>query len=270
MTTPAPTRSRRDWIALIAIGLAAGFLSGFLGVGGGTIIVPALTGFLAFNQRLAAGTSLAAIIPPAIVGVIGYVVTGSVNWIAGLILIAGAIAGAWIGSWLLNKLPLIVLRWMFIVFLLGVAVSLFFAVPSRDAEVDITALTALMLVALGLVTGIISGLIGVGGGVILVPALMLLFGSSDLEAKGTSLLVMIPTTITGTIGNSRRGNVDLKAAAAIGLTAALTSLLGVWCAVLIDPWVGSILFGGYLLFIAGQNAYKTIKSQRAAKRAPAA
>ena len=62
MTTPAPTRTRRDWFVLIAIGLAAGFLSGFLGVGGGTIIVPALTGFLAFNQRLAAGTSLAAIV----------------------------------------------------------------------------------------------------------------------------------------------------------------------------------------------------------------
>ena len=62
----------------------------------------------------------------------------------------------------------------------------------------------------------------------------------------------------------------LRQRAAIGLTAALTSLLGVWCAVLIDPMVGSILFGAYLLFIAGQNAYKTIKAQRKAKRAPAA
>jgi uncharacterized membrane protein YfcA len=266
MQNTASARSRRDWIVLGIIGIAAGFLSGFLGVGGGTIIVPALTGLLAFDQRRAAATSLAAIIPPAVVGVVGYLITGEVNWLAGVILIVGAVVGAWIGSKLLHRLPLIVLRWLFIAFLLFVAVSLFFAVPSRDAEVDITVVTALLLVLLGLVTGIISGLIGVGGGVILVPALMLLFGSSDLEAKGTSLLVMIPTTITGTFGNARKGSVDFRAAAVIGGTAAVTSLLGVWCAVLVEPMVGSILFGAYLLFIAGQNAYKTIKTQRAAKK----
>ena len=260
-----PTRSRRDWIVLTMIGLAAGFLSGFLGVGGGTIIVPMLTAFLAFDQRLAAGTSLTAIIPPAIVGVIGYLITGQVNWIAGLVLIVGAIAGAWIGSWLLAKLPLIVLRWIFIVFLLCMAVTLFLAVPSRESEIDMNVATVALLLLLGLITGIISGLVGVGGGVILVPALVLLFGASDLEAKGTSLLVMIPTTITGTIGNARRKNVDLKAALTIGLTAAVTSLLGVWCAVLIDPQLGSILFGAYLVFIALQNTIKTLKAQRAAR-----
>ena len=66
-------------------------------------------------------------------------------------------------------------------------------------------------------TGTLAGLLGVGGGIIVVPALMLLFGASDLIAKGTSLLMMIPTAISGTVGNVRRHNVDLFAAALIGV-----------------------------------------------------
>ena len=61
MTSDASaTPARRNWYVLIAIGLAAGFLSGFFGVGGGTLIVPALVLILRYEQRLATGTSLAA------------------------------------------------------------------------------------------------------------------------------------------------------------------------------------------------------------------
>ncbi|MFP3468058.1 TSUP family transporter, partial [Leifsonia sp. SIMBA_070] len=83
--------------------------------------------------------------------------------------------------------------------------------------VDMHVGTGIALVALGVVTGILSGLIGVGGGVIVVPAMMFLFGSSDLVAKGTSLLMMIPTTISGAIRNARNKNIDLVAAGTVGL-----------------------------------------------------
>src|SRR5690606_2382856 len=105
------------------------------------------------------------------------------------------------------------------------------------------------LVGLGLFTGIVAGLIGVGGGVIVVPALMLLFGTSDLEAKGTSLLMMIPTAVSGTIGNLRHRNVDLLAGAVIGVAAATMTALGAWLATLVDPFVGNVLFAAYLTFI---------------------
>jgi hypothetical protein len=215
MTSPETARPLHDarfFLTCIGIGLLAGLLSGLFGVGGGTVIVPFLVLFLRFDQRLAAGTSLAAIVPTATVGVISYAVHGSVAWIPALLLAAGAVFGAQIGTWLLPRLSLTVLRWAFVGFLAAVIVSLFIVIPSRDAEFSLTWLSGVLLVVLGVVTGILSGLIGVGGGIIVVPALMVLFGTSDLVAKGTSLLMMIPTAVSGTVGNIRRRNVDLVAA----------------------------------------------------------
>jgi len=262
--TDAETLSRgpRAYTAFIGIGLIAGLLSGLFGVGGGTVIVPLLVLFLHFNQRLGAGTSLAAIVPTATVGVISYAVNGSVAWIPALILAAGAVVGAQIGTRLLPKISQTVLRWFFVGFLVIVIVSLFLVVPSRDAEFELQLLNGLALLAVGVGTGILAGLIGVGGGVIVVPVLMLAFGTSDLVAKGTSLLMMIPTAISGTIGNLRNHNVDLVAAAIVGVSACTTTALGAWLATLIDPLVGNMLFAAYLVVIAVQMAMKAIKGRK--------
>jgi hypothetical protein len=257
----APRRSRTTGFifACLGIGLAAGLLSGLFGVGGGTVIVPLLVLLLKFDQRLAAGTSLAAIVPTATVGVISYAVHGSVAWIPALILAAGAVIGAQFGTWLLPRVSQTALRWGFVGFLAVVIVSLFIVIPSRDAGLDLDIVTILGLVVLGLVTGTLAGLLGVGGGVIVVPALMLLFGTSDLIAKGTSLLMMIPTAVSGTVGNVRRRNVDLVAAALIGGAACTTTALGAWIATLVDPFLGNILFAAFLAFIAVQMALRAVR-----------
>jgi len=255
-------RGPRAYAAFIGIGLLAGLLSGLFGVGGGTVIVPLLVLFLHFNQRLGAGTSLAAIVPTATVGVVSYAIHGSVAWIPGLILAAGSVVGAQIGTRLLPRVSQTVLRWLFVGFLVVVIVSLFLVIPSRDAEFDLQLLSGLALVAVGVVTGILAGLIGVGGGVIVVPILMLAFGTSDLIAKGTSLLMMIPTAISGTIGNLRNHNVDLVAAAVVGVSACTTTALGAWLATLIDPFVGNMLFAAYLVVIAVQMALKAIRGRK--------
>jgi uncharacterized membrane protein YfcA len=259
----ARPRDAKYILTCLGIGLLAGLLSGLFGVGGGTVIVPLLVLVLAYNQRLAAGTSLAAIVPTATVGVISYALNDSVAWIPGLILAAGAVVGAQIGTWLLPRVSLVALRWSFIAFLVGVIVSLFIIVPSRDAGLPLTVLTIAGLVVLGVATGTVAGLIGVGGGIVVVPALMLVFGTSDLIAKGTSLLMMIPTAISGTIGNVRRGNVDLAAAALIGVAACTTTALGAWIATLVDPFWGNVLFAVFLTFIAVQLAVRTIRQARA-------
>lgn len=256
-------RDARFTLTCVGVGLLAGLLSGLFGVGGGTVIVPFLVLMLAFDQRLAAGTSLAAIVPTAAIGVISYAVHDSVAWIPALLLAAGAVVGAQIGTWMLPRVPLTVLRWAFVGFLAAVIVSLFIVIPSRDAELALTWLTGLALVALGVATGILSGLIGVGGGIVVVPALMVLFGTSDLVAKGTSLLMMIPTAVSGTIGNLRRGNVDLFAAAVIGVAACTTTALGAWIATLVDPFVGNMLFAAYLVVIAVQLALRAVRDRRA-------
>lgn len=258
----AITRGPRAYLSFIVIGLTAGLLSGLFGVGGGTVIVPLLVLMLSFDQRRAAGTSLAAIVPTASVGVISYAMSGSVAWIPALILAIGAVIGAQFGSLLLPRIRQAVLRWIFVAFIVIVIVSLFVIIPSRAAEFELGWLNGTGLVLVGMVTGLIAGLIGVGGGVIIVPALMLGFGTSDLVAKGTSLMMMIPTAVSGTIGNLRHRNVDLLAAGIIGLSACTTTALGAWLATIIDPFVGNMLFVVYLVVIAVQMSIKALKTRR--------
>ncbi|GAA1682118.1 sulfite exporter TauE/SafE family protein [Microbacterium lacus] len=255
-------RTPRGIALCIGIGLLAGLLSGLFGVGGGTVVVPLLVLLLGFDQRLAAGTSLAAIVPTAAVGVISYGLNDAVAWIPALLLAVGAVGGAQIGTWLLPKVSQTILRWIFVGFLVIVIVSLFVVIPSRDAQLELMWGNGIALVVLGLATGTVSGLIGVGGGIIVVPALMMVFGTSDLVAKGTSLLMMIPAAISGTIGNLRRGNVDLVAAASVGLAACTTTALGAWLATVVDPFAGNVLFAIFLVFIGAQMAVKAVRARR--------
>lgn len=249
-------------LVCVGIGLLGGFLSGLFGVGGGTLIVPLLVLLLLFDQRRAAGTSLAAIVPIALVGVVSYALHDSVAWIPAGILAAGSVIGAQVGTWLLARLSQQVLRWSFVCFLAIVIAMLFVVIPSRDAGLPLNLLSIAGLVVLGLVTGVLAGLLGVGGGIVVVPALILIFGTSDLIAKGTSLLMMIPTAISGTIANLRRHNVDLFAGLVVGVAACTTTALGAWVATILDPFWANAIFAAYLAYIAFQMGLRALRDRR--------
>lgn len=255
--TPRPTV-----LILAVLGAATGLLSGLFGIGGGVVLVPMLVIFLGFQQRLAAGTSVAAILPAAIVGGTGYALQGNVDWIAAVLLAAGIIIGAQIGSYLLSRVPTGFLRWMFMVFLLAVVVSLWFVIPQRDAQIDVTVFTGIMLVVTGLITGVLSGLLGVGGGVVVVPILMFFFGSSDLIAKGTSLIMLIPGSISGTLGNARRHNVDIRSAAILGISASVLSPIGSVVATYISPFWSNVAFSILLAVILVQMIVKAVRPKK--------
>lgn len=252
---------RPGLIPLIAVGIAAGILSGLFGIGGGTIIVPALAIWLGMPQRLAAGTSVAAILPTAIVGSLSYAAQGNVDWIAALCLAIGIIVGAQLGTYLLAKLPVSALQWAFMVFLVVVIITLWLVVPQREDQISMNLLAAGMLVLTGFVTGVLSGVLGVGGGVVVVPVLMFFFGANDLAAKGSSLLMMIPGSISGTIGNARRKNVDMRAALIVGLSASVCVPFSSILATLLDPFVANVLFSLYLTYLVGQMLYKRLRSR---------
>jgi len=263
VTDPAAPARPRAWLRFVLIGLAAGLLSGLFGVGGGTVIVPALVAFAGFDRRRAAGTSLLAIVPTSLVGTLTYGLDGHVSVLTAAILAAGTVVGAQIGAWLLARLSQQVLRWAFVAFLVVVAVQLFLTVPLRDGSIEVGPGLIAGLVAVGLVTGILSGLLGVGGGVIVVPAMILLFGYSDLLAKGTSLLMMIPTAVSGTVANLRRGFVDWRGGLLVGLGACLTVTLGSWVARLLEPRVANLLFVAFLLFLIWKTVAEALRARRA-------
>ena len=237
-------------LALIGLGLFAGFFSGLFGVGGGMIIVPGLVLALKVEHKLAVGTSLMAIIPACVVGIISYAVQGSVDWSAGLVVAIGAIIGAQIGSYLLGILPRRVAQWVFVVFVVAMIVQLLLIVPERGTTMTWSIPQILGLITLGLIAGTAAGLLGIGGGIIVVPAMMGIFGASDLVAKGISLVMMLPGVLSALIGNLRGHRVLIKSGLIIGFSTIPTGPLCSWLAHSIPQRVANTLFACYLVFVA--------------------
>lgn len=258
MTSTVPRRV----LVLALVGLLGGVLSGAFGVGGGIVMVPLLMWFLGMDQRRAAATSLVAIVPTAIAGSIQYLALGDLDVVAGLLVAVGGIGGSLIGTRLLRALPLVWLRWLFIALIVLVAVRMFFEVPSRGAEIVYSPGVVVALILVGFAMGLASGLFGIGGGVILVPLLIAAFGVGDLLAKGTSLLAMIPTSITGSIANLRAHLVRLGDGLIVGIAAVLASFGGVALAVWLDPRAATIVFGVFLLLVAVQLTVRAIRAGR--------
>jgi uncharacterized membrane protein YfcA len=252
----------RRWIVLVAVGLVGGVLSGLFAIGGGVVMVPLLTTFAKLDQRVAAATSLAAIVPTSIVGSITYFAVGEVDLVAAAIVSAGAVVGAIVGSALLRRISLTWLRWMFIVFIVAIAARLFLVSPERGDPVELSPLVAAEFVVLGLAMGVLSALFGIGGGIIAVPAFIGVFAISDLVAKGTSLAVMIPTSIVGTVTNWRAGTVDVRSGLVLGIAATLASVPGAALALSLPPRLSSVLFGVLLLAVAAQLTYRAVRAQR--------
>lgn len=248
-------------LVLALIGVAGGLLSGAFGVGGGIILVPLLVTFAGLDQRRAAATSLLAILPTAIAGSVTYALNGEVDYVAAGIVAVGAIGGAFIGTALLRRIPIVWLRWIFIAMLVGVAIRMVLLEPERGEPLPLSVLLVFGYLLLGLVMGIASGLLGVGGGIVAVPALVAIFGISDLIAKGTSLLVMVPTTISGSVSNRRAGLVEVRTALIVGAFAAIASVGGAYIALALPPRAASILFAVFLVLIAVQLTIKAIRGR---------
>lgn len=245
-----PSDSRPGAGRLAGVGLLGGFQSGLLGVGGGIVIVPLLLWLGRMDQRRASATSLAAIVPTALVGAGAYLARGEVDVVAALAVAVGAVVGSPLGTVLLRRLPMPVLRWAFVALLVATAVQLVLTTPERGAALTPSPGVVVGLVATGVLMGVTAGLFGIGGGIVLVPALVVLFGVDDLTAKGTSLLAIVPAAVSGTIANARAGMVDLRAAAVVGVAAGLASLLGVALAFWLPPRVGAVIFAVVVVVVA--------------------
>ena len=115
-------------------------------------------------------------------------------------------------------------------------------------------LTGLMLI--GLSAGILSGLFGIGGGVLIVPALMYGLGFSQKLATGTSLAILLPPVgIAAVMEYYRHGAVNIKAAMVIAIMVVLGSWLGSKFSVGIDPATMKLLFGVFLILLGGYMIY---------------
>ena len=125
------------WWVFVLLGICAGILSGLLGLGSGTILVPALVLLYGFEQKSAQGMALAAMVPMALVGALRYWKNPEIDMNAAVIglIILGALAGVLVGTELMSRLPVDILRKVFAVVLLIVAVNMFLT-PSKLKQND--------------------------------------------------------------------------------------------------------------------------------------
>ncbi len=196
---------------MTATGLAGGFFSGLTGVGGGAIMVPLMTGALRMRQHTAHGTSLAIIVFAAGASALTYMAQDGMNWVLVAILLPTSLAGAYSGARMVQHLPAMRLRQFFGLFVLIVGIRLL-AFQNVDPLLSVSgAREALAGAAIGLAGGTLSGALGVGGGAIFVPALVIVLGTGQHEAQGASLAVIVATAMMGAWTHHRHGSLDLKA-----------------------------------------------------------
>lgn len=261
----AKTASAVPWQGLV-IGIGAGLLSGLFGIGGGIVIVPALLALLTMERKLAHGTSLAATLPVAAASLVTYSIGGNVDWTVAALLAAGAIFGAVVGTQLLQIIPKRPLTFIFVAVILFTAIRLVLADDVMGRE-SLSVVGALALVAIGFITGTLSGLLGIGGGVIMVPAMVVLFGVMPVVAKGTSVAVIVPSSLVGTLRNRRHQNANLRVAFAIGLAGIVSAVVGSLIAGSIDDSVSNVMFAMLLLLVAVLQI-RTLRSASASPDQP--
>ena len=211
------------------------------------------------DQRRASGTSLAAILPIAVVGTaIYYFGKGQpqVNLPVAFFLVLGSAAGAFGGAHASRKVPESALKILVALLLAGVGLKELHDVVLGGSAIagSATGVNSLWhyaaLIACGLVIGVLSGLTGVGGGVFIVPTLVLGFGLAQRVAQGTSLLAILPTAAVGALTHYRHGSVDVRAAGWIALAGVPTALVGSALALWLPVRVLAGLFGLFLIFAA--------------------
>ncbi|MBI5075870.1 MAG: sulfite exporter TauE/SafE family protein [Nitrospirae bacterium] len=191
------------------IGLVAGMFGGLVGLGGGVIMIPLMVGIRKLTQHKAHGTSLVALVFTGIAGAITYFLKGSVDGAASVLLAVTAVFTAREGAKFAHALPEWKLKRSFGGFLIVVSLLLLIK-PHLPGLVLSTAgwYKAGILLLTGVFTGFLSGMMGVGGGTIMVPAMVLLAGMGQHISQGTSLLAMAPAGGVGAYTHWRLGNVE--------------------------------------------------------------
>jgi uncharacterized membrane protein YfcA len=233
------------------IGLLGGCFGGLVGLGGGAVMIPLMTGLGHLTQHKAHGTSLAAIIFTALVGAATYSLHGTVNWKIAAVLAVSAILTARLGALYAHSLPERKLKRAFGIFLAVVSILVIVKgiLPSADHQPSFWA-SLLIFITTGAATGFLSGMMGVGGGTVMIPPMVILAGISQHLAQGTSLLAMVPVSITGALTHYKLGNVEIDLIPGLVVGGLVGSYLGGTAANLLPELYLKIIFSAVLVWLA--------------------
>lgn len=241
------------------IGIVTGVLSGLLGVGGGIVMVPALVA-LGYTRHRANATSLASILLVALAGAIAFAIGERVAWGTGLVLGIGGLIGSTIGAKAMRRLsgPALGVIFGFVLLSAGIRMVVGGEVSSSGV-VDSAALRVLSELIIGVVAGLGSGLAGIGGGTVMVPAMVFLLGTDQHTAEGTSLVAMLFTAAAATRINSGNHFVDWRAMLVLGIVGAITAPLATSFALQTSAATLSRAFGLFAIAVGIQTILRSRK-----------
>ena len=255
-----------QYASLLLTGILTGTASGLFGVGGGFLMTPVQFWLYTIDgmdstlaTRLAFGTSLAVMIPTMISGTLAHHNRGAVNWRAGVTMGCTAIGGGFLGGTIATHLPGLVLRELFAILIIATAIRMVWHIHS--CTVCEPGGSVAVYILIGFLIGVVSGLAGIGGGVLLVPVLVILLGYPMHTAVGTSSACLIFSTagaVTAYIVNGfgvaglplySLGYVDLVTFAILAATTIPLAQFGVRCAHGCSARSLQIVFAGVLILI---------------------
>lgn len=241
----------------VALAAIIGVSLGLLGGGGSILAVPLLVYVADLPTKEAIATSLLVVGATSAVAVLPHARAGRVRWRTGLIFGLAGMAGAYAGGRLAAYVPAAVLMTAFAVMMLATAAAMIRGRRRSELEAVPGELPVLRVIAEGVVVGLVTGLVGAGGGFLVVPALALLGGLPMPVAVGTSLVVIAMKSFAGLAGYLSTVDIHWGLAGAVAAAAALGSLAGGRLAGRIREDVLRKSFGWFVvamgLFVLGQQ-----------------
>lgn len=238
-----------DAVLTAVVGLLAGILSGLFGVGGGIVMTPGLTVLAGLPPIVAVVTPLPVILPTAMVGAFTYHRAGQVDlraaaWIsltgAGAS-VGGALLTTVVDARLLLVVTAVLLGWQAVKILQG---------RSQPERTEGRPIHAWELVVVGIAAGLLSGLLGIGGGLVIVPALAGMLGVPLKRALGTSLVAVVILVIPGTIVHAALGHLNWAGALLLVVGAVPGARLGATIALAARTQTLRLLVGSFLALVA--------------------
>jgi uncharacterized protein len=204
------------------IGLALGLLGG----GGSVLAVPLLIYVAGLSDKTAIATSLLVVGATSAVAALGHARAGNVRWRGALMFTPSAMLGAYVGGRLSQLVPGWLLIGLFSGMMLATAWSMWRGRSEHDGAGATKPKPIAYVVALGLLVGVATGLVGAGGGFLVVPALALLVGMPMRAAIGTSLVVITANSTAALLGYIGHVALDYRFALVIALAASMGALVG--------------------------------------------
>lgn len=259
------------WAQMLALGAAVGFLSAALGIGGGVLMVPAFLQFIdGIDPHTAKGTSLFIIVFVAAVNVwrLNRGVSPDGLWTLAALIAVGSMGGSALGVWVTSLMSRKAVLWFFVAVMTAGGIRTLLIEPRLVDAVRTDGRTASSIL-IGLATGFAAGATGIGGGLVMVPLVLITRLAPNRRVVALSNMVMVPTCLVGAFGHAiasratdlpyTLGQISLGLAPAVFVGTQVGAPLGTWVNARLTLRRRKFVMGIVLFVVAVQMIYRAVR-----------